>query len=90
MLTVGNADDYEHACGRLNDLLDEIGEDETHPLYELLNALGALVHAYEETHQPMPPCRGQWKTQPACRLRLCLESRQQNHLQMGHPQSELV
>ena len=42
----------------LNDLLDEVGTNEGHPLYELLDTLGTLVHVYEEAHHPMPECSG--------------------------------
>jgi len=31
-------------------LLDEIGDNERHPLYDLLDTLGTLIHVYEETH----------------------------------------
>jgi HTH-type transcriptional regulator/antitoxin HigA len=39
-------------------LLDLVGEDETHPLYELLDTLGTLVHTYEEEHYPAPTVNG--------------------------------
>lgn len=38
----------------LNTLLDEIGDDETHPLYDLLDTLGTLIQAYETDHHPIP------------------------------------
>jgi HTH-type transcriptional regulator / antitoxin HigA len=43
---------------RLNRLLDEVGTDEQHPLYTLLDTLGTLIHAYEEEHHPIPACSG--------------------------------
>jgi HTH-type transcriptional regulator/antitoxin HigA len=43
---------------RLNRLLDEVGTDEQHPLYTLLDTLGTLIHAYEEEHHPIPECSG--------------------------------
>ncbi len=43
---------------RLNRLLDEVGSDEEHLLYELLDTLGALIHAYEEKHFPLAQARG--------------------------------
>lgn len=46
-LTVRSEADYDRAVVRLNELLDEVGDDTMHPLYGLLDALGALVHAYE-------------------------------------------
>ena len=54
LLAIRNEEEYEHAVERLNALIDEIGTDEAHPLYELLDTLGTLVHAYEEQHHSMP------------------------------------
>ena len=42
----------------MNELLDEIGDDEGHPLYGLLETLGTVIHAYEEIHHPMPAASG--------------------------------
>ncbi|HRX05295.1 MAG TPA: transcriptional regulator, partial [Anaerolineae bacterium] len=36
----------------------EVGSDESHPLYGLLDTLGTLMHAYEEKHHPMPTASG--------------------------------
>jgi len=58
LLSIGNESDYDGAVETLNDLLDEVGSDENHPLYGLLDTLGTLVHAYEEDHQPMPTASG--------------------------------
>jgi len=58
LLTVSNKREYDAAVDRLNGLLDEIGDDEKHPLYGLLDTLGALVHAYEEEHYPIPEASG--------------------------------
>ena len=49
---------YDEAVGRLNGLIDEVGTDEHHPLYSLLDKLGTVIHAYEDKHYPMPKCRG--------------------------------
>ena len=54
LLTIRNEREYDAAVKRLNDLLDEIGTNERHPLYGLLDTLGTLIHAYEEQHHPMP------------------------------------
>lgn len=43
---------------RLGALLVEIGDDEQNPLYGLLEPLGALIHAYEEEHVPIPEASG--------------------------------
>ena len=58
MLTIRNEREYNAAVKRLNELLDEIGTDEKHPLYGLLDTLGTLVHAYEEEHYPIPDAGG--------------------------------
>jgi HTH-type transcriptional regulator/antitoxin HigA len=39
-------------------LLDEIGTNERHPLYDLLDTLGTLIQVYEEKHYPIPGCSG--------------------------------
>lgn len=49
-LTIRNKREYNIAVKRLNEMLDEIGTNEKHPLYSLLDTLGALVHYYEEKH----------------------------------------
>jgi HTH-type transcriptional regulator/antitoxin HigA len=58
LLTIRNEREYNAAVKRLNGLLDEIGENEKHPLYGLLDTLGALIHAYEEEHYPIPEASG--------------------------------
>ena len=58
MSVIRNEAQYDQAVEQLNALIDEIGTDETHPLYELLDTLGTLVHAYEERHHPVPDCSG--------------------------------
>jgi HTH-type transcriptional regulator/antitoxin HigA len=56
ILTIRNEREYDRAVKRLNTLLDEVGTNERHPLYGLLDTLGTLVHAYEEEHfnEPEP------------------------------------
>lgn len=58
LLTVRNEREYNAAVKRMNELLDEIGTNEKHPLYTLLDTLGTLVHAYEEEHYPIPESSG--------------------------------
>ena len=43
VFTIRNEHEYELAVKRLNALLDEIGADETHPLYSLLDTLGTVI-----------------------------------------------
>ena len=58
VLTIRNEREYNTAMKRLNELLDEIGDDEKHPLYSLLDTLGTLIEAYEEEHHPIPDSSG--------------------------------
>jgi HTH-type transcriptional regulator/antitoxin HigA len=58
ILTIRNEREYDAAVKRMNALLDEIGANERHPLYGLLDTLGALIHLYEEAHHPIPDCGG--------------------------------
>ncbi len=56
--TISNEEQYDLAVERLNRLLEEVGTNEQHPLYELLDTLGTVIHAYEEKYYPWPECRG--------------------------------
>lgn len=58
LFSIRNEYEYDLAIERLNALIDEVGANEQHPLYELLNTLGAVIHAYEEKYYPMPECSG--------------------------------
>jgi HTH-type transcriptional regulator/antitoxin HigA len=57
-LTIQTERDYNLAVQRLNDLLDEVGDNERHPLYGLLDTLGTLIEVYEEQHYPIPDSGG--------------------------------
>lgn len=54
LFKIRNEQDYDLAVERLNTLLDEVGTDERHPLYSLLDTLGTVLHAWEEQHHVMP------------------------------------
>ena len=58
ILTIRNEREYDRAVKRLNTLLDEVGTNERHPLYGLLDTLGTLIHAYEEEHFKEPEPNG--------------------------------
>ena len=58
LLTIRNEREYDAAVERMNELLDEIGADENHPLYSLLDTLGTLIEAYEEEHLVIPDANG--------------------------------
>ena len=58
IFSVRDENEYDKAVETLNVLIDEVGTDEEHPLYELLDTLGTVIHAYEEKHYPVPECSG--------------------------------
>ena len=58
ILTIRNEQEYDLGVERLNALIDEVGTNEQHPLYTLLDTLGILIQAYEEEHYPIPDCSG--------------------------------
>ncbi len=48
--TLRTKKEYVRAVGLLDAILDEIGEDEKHPLAELADAIGVFVAKYEDEH----------------------------------------
>ncbi|MCY4569482.1 MAG: transcriptional regulator [Candidatus Poribacteria bacterium] len=58
LFSIRDENEYDKAITTLNALIDEVGADEQHPLYELLDILGTVIHAYEEKHHPIPECNG--------------------------------
>ncbi len=46
--------DYERASAIIETLLDEIGDDEDHPLADVLDYLADQVKVYEDEHYPIP------------------------------------
>ena len=58
ILSIRSEEEYDVAIARMNELLDEVGSDEQHPLYDLLDTLGTVILAYEERHYPIPECTG--------------------------------
>jgi HTH-type transcriptional regulator / antitoxin HigA len=42
--------EYEHLVNILDALIDQIGEDETHPLASLMEVIGVLIENYENEH----------------------------------------
>ncbi len=57
-LTIRNEEEYDAAVERLNALLDEVGDDESNPLYSLLDTLGIIIEAYDNKNYPLPNCSG--------------------------------
>ena len=58
LFSIRDESEYDKAIATLNALIDEVGINAQHPLYELLDTLGTIVHAYEEKHHPIPECSG--------------------------------
>lgn len=46
--------EYDRAVATLDTIIDEIGEDETHPLADLAEALSVFVEAYDKSHYQTP------------------------------------
>ena len=45
-------EEYNEIVALLDQLIDEVGEDENHPLASLLEVLGVLIEQYENAHVP--------------------------------------
>ena len=52
--TLRTKKDYARAVAMLDEIIDEIGEDEKHPLAELADALSVFVEKYEAEHMAIP------------------------------------
>src|SRR5471032_885028 len=46
--------DYAKAMALIHELLDEVGDDEAHPLAEVLDLISAQAKAYEDEHVQIP------------------------------------
>ena len=46
--------EYDRAVAVLDTIIDEIGENEAHPLADLAEALGVFVEAYDKSHYQTP------------------------------------
>jgi HTH-type transcriptional regulator/antitoxin HigA len=45
-------EEYNQIVALLDQLIDEVGEDESHPLASLMEILGVLIEHYETAHVP--------------------------------------
>jgi HTH-type transcriptional regulator/antitoxin HigA len=45
-------EEYRRLVGLLDILIDEVGEDESHPLASLMEIVGVLIEKYETEHVP--------------------------------------
>jgi HTH-type transcriptional regulator / antitoxin HigA len=44
--------EYNRLVAMLDELIDEVGEDESHPLASLMEVLGVLIEQYENVNVP--------------------------------------
>ncbi len=44
--------EYDRLVSVLDQLIDQIGNDETHPLASLMEVIGVLIEKYEDEHIP--------------------------------------
>ncbi len=52
LLAPHNEQEYQQLADLLDVLVDEVGEDETHPLASLTEVIGVLIERYEAEHVP--------------------------------------
>ena len=45
-------EEYRRLVSLLDSLIDEVGEDESHPLASLMEIIGVLIEKYEAEHVP--------------------------------------
>jgi HTH-type transcriptional regulator/antitoxin HigA len=45
-----NEDEYRQLVSMLDSLIDEVGENESHPLASLMEIVGVLIENYENDH----------------------------------------
>ena len=45
--------EYERLVALLDELVDEVGNDESHPLASLMDVVGLLLERYEDEHVPV-------------------------------------
>jgi HTH-type transcriptional regulator / antitoxin HigA len=44
--------EYDRLVGILDQLIDQVGNDETHPLASLMEVIGVVIEKYEDEHIP--------------------------------------
>jgi len=45
-------EEYRQLVDLLDSMIDEVGEDESHPLASLMEIVGVLIEKYEDDHTP--------------------------------------
>lgn len=53
-----NKKEYINLCNRLDELVDEVGNNEKHPLASLMETIGLLIAKYEEENYPVKESSG--------------------------------
>lgn len=53
-----NEEDYDALVEALDELLAIVGDDEDHPMANLVSHMGDLIEAYDEAHRPLPKATG--------------------------------
>ena len=83
--SVHTEEDYERATATIDVLLDEIGDNENHPLADVLNYLSDQVKVYEDEHFSIP------KAEPHNVLRFLMEQHGLRQEDLGDcaPQSRI-
>jgi len=83
--SVHTEEEYARATATIDVLLDEIGDDESHPLADVLDYLADQVKAYEDEHFSIP------KAKPHDALRFLMEQHglRQEDLSDCAPQSRI-
>jgi HTH-type transcriptional regulator/antitoxin HigA len=46
------SEEYQRLLALLDSFIDEVGEDESHPLASLMEVVGVLIEKYEDEHVP--------------------------------------
>ena len=82
---INTEEDYDEAVTHMNQLLDTIGDDESHLLAPMLELVGEIVSDYETKQFAAP------KAEPKEVLRFMMEIRQTTQLELSKilPQSNL-
>jgi HTH-type transcriptional regulator / antitoxin HigA len=83
--SVHNEEEYAQATATIAVLLDEIGDDENHPLADVLDYLSDQVKAYEDGHISIP------KAEPYVVLRFLMDQHGLRQEDLGDcaPQSRI-
>ena len=53
-----NEKEYLNLSHKLDELIDEVGNNEKHPLSSLMETVGLLIEKYEEIHYPLEDVNG--------------------------------